>query len=157
MNKGEIIEVDPLDKDDTIVMGFDKVFYSNKSSYIDVYFSKSAIMMVPSMSSGFSAFDSTEGHKTNNEMQYPTVMSEIFDRIQNPTYYQKKEIAKIKLKKSKMMTMVTIELHPGTELYGKQKRRGATLSFLGKDYDIVHFVLNSYFKDKLVLLSKKMR
>ena len=84
-------------------------------------------------------------------------MSVIFDKIENPTYFQKKEIAQIKLKKSKMTTMVSIELKPGKGLYGKQKRQGATLSFLRKDYDNVYFVLNNYFKEKLILLSKKIK
>jgi hypothetical protein len=157
MSEEEIIEVEPLDKDDTIVKGFEKVFYSNTSTYTHVFFSKSAIMIVPNLSEGFPAFDSTKDHKTDDELQYPSAMSEIFDKIKNLTYFQKKEIDWVKLKKSKLVATVTIELHPGKGLYGKKKRQGATLSFLKRDYDNVYFVLNNYFKDKLVLISKKIR
>jgi hypothetical protein len=80
-------------------------------------------------------------------------MSEIFNKVENPTYFQKKEISKIKLKKSKLVATVSIELHPGKGLYGKKKRKGATLSFLKRDYDNVYFVLNNYFRDKLIIIS----
>jgi hypothetical protein len=157
MSKEEIVEVEPLDKDDTIIMAFEKVFYSNTSTYTHVFFSKSAIMIVLNISIGFPGLDPTKDPKRKKEMQYPKAMSEIFKKIENPTYFQKKEIAKIKLKKSKLVATVTIELQPGKGLYGKKKRQGATLSFLKRDYDNVYFVLNNNFKDKLVLISKKSR
>jgi hypothetical protein len=143
MSEGDIIEVEPLDKDDTIIMVFEKVFYSNTSTYTHVFFSKSGIMIAPNI--------------TNEESGYPKTMSEFFKTIENPTYFQKREIETIKLAKSKLVAKVTIELLPGKGLYGKKKRKGATLSFLKRDYDNVYFVLNNYFRDELVLISRKSR
>lgn len=164
MDEEEMIEVEPLDKDDTIIMSFEKVFYSNTSTYSHVFFSKSAIMIVPTTSLEkadvdleLPSDDSAGRKKSRKELHYPITMSEIFYKIENPYYYEKKEIAKIKLKKSKLVATVTIELHPGKGLYGKKKRQGVTLSFLKRDYDNVYFILNAHFRDKLVLISKKIR
>lgn len=157
MSEGDIIEVQPLDKDDKIIMSFEKVFYSNTSTYIHVFFSKSAIMIVTNLSQGFPAFESPKDTKIADELLYPSTMSEIFDKIENPTYFQKREIETIKLAKSKLVATVTIELLPGKGLYGKKKRKGATLSFLKRDYDNVYFLLNNYFRDELVLISRKSR
>ncbi len=158
MSEGEIIEVEPIDPDDMIIMGFDKVWYNDEGTYVRVFFSKSAIMMVPTFSLSWILWSSIyfpfEAHKSRQikkKLQCPITMSEVFQKIDNPIYFEKKDINRITLKKSVMVAIVKIELQPKTGLFGKQKKNEKILSFLKKEYDNVYQLLSTYFKDKLIL------
>lgn len=158
MTEGEIIEVEPMDPDDTIIMGFEKVWYNDVGTYVKVFFSKSAILLVPTFSLSnilwctiYFPFEAHKSHKVKKDLQYPLTMSEIFQKIEVPIIFEKKDINRITLKKSVMVAIVTIELQPKTGLFGKPKKNERLLSFFKKDYENVYGLLNTYFKDILVL------